>query len=848
MDLKYITIGMRDPKGKPKVYFSCHPEDYKEDLPLIVKDIFRHSNCSVWYDAKMAGMQFIAGDLNLEEESENVGEVSIDIVPLRGAKKGTETGSDETEDTSAADEMNPEERSDAGSDETEDTAAADEMNPEEETDAGSSEIEDTSAAGKPVEMGIYGYPRKLEKEIEENLKEMQLMILAVTSKFLYEENRARLLELKLALDLHIPVLPIMMENKLRYVFSNTCAKIQVVTKYETDTTAIPYDDVLDTFLKSVLVGDELAEKVRNAFDAYVFLSYRKKDRRHAQRLMRLIHENKQFRDIAIWYDEYLVPGEKFNEAIVDAFQKSALFAMAVTPHLEETKNYVMFKEYPMARDRKLKNKDFGIVPVEMYEPEDEVDGKAWRIDPEKLKEHEEFRYQEIEDLKDEHRQPELNETFVAALERIAKKENDGSAQHRFFIGLAYLNGIDVEINHERALELLSGAAKDPQKPCMDATQKLADMYRNGEGVKSDLEQAIYWQKMLAQQYKNEYEKNHDPDEHKGYGTAYFKALRKLSDLYREAGKMPEAISSAKEALAFSRELEQEVGIREMERDQAIILNRLGSLYRDDGDLALAEDCFTKAGKIYERQVSEIGTHRARRDLSISYERLGDLRRKIGDLPGADAFYKKAKEIREQLNAIGPTVGSRRDLSAVLTKLGNVRKSGKKYDEAGAYYSEALSMDEILAQEVRTAQAWDDYGVSLCKIGDIHKAQGRYADSADCYGKAFIIFKKNVAKTGSQNFLDHFAASCEKLASAKKKQGETEEAGRMYLEAVEQRRQLYQMAPTVSNANALATSLYNAAVFFKDKEMMKQAYEIWNELSVSHPEYAKYRDKAEKLSR
>ena len=269
------------------------------------------------------------------------------------------------------------------------------------------------------------------------------------------------MELPAALKNHIPVLPIMLENGLGYEFSNNCAKIQVVPKYGTDPTAIPYDEVLQTFLDSVLVGDELAEQVRSAFDAYVFLSYRKKDRKHAQRLMRLIHENKQFRDIAIWYDEFLVPGEGFNEAIKEAFEKSSLFAMAVTPHLEEDKNYVMRVEYPMARERRNESDDFEIVPVEMYEPEDAEDGKDWRIDQSHLKGKEGFKYQEIIGLQDEHRPREMNQTFLDALTRIARKESDGSARHRFFIGLAYLNGIDVEINQERALELITGAAQDP---------------------------------------------------------------------------------------------------------------------------------------------------------------------------------------------------------------------------------------------------------------------------------------------------------------------------------------------------------------------------------------------------
>ena len=745
MKLQYKTRGMSDPKGKPKVYFSSHPEDFDEALPLITEDLLNHANCAVFYD------------------------------------------------------------------------------------------EEIGSAGPA------------DEEVEDILKEMQLVVFAVSSKFIHEKNRAKDTELPLALKNHIPVLPIMLENGLGYEFSNNCAKIQVVPKYGNDPTAIPYDEVLQTFLDSVLVGDELAEQVRDAFDAYVFLSYRKKDRKHAQRLMRLIHENKQFRDIAIWYDEFLVPGESFNEAIKDAFNKSSLFAMAVTPHLEEEGNYVMRVEYPMARNRKSKNDDFEIVPVEMYESEDGKEGEDWRIDQSHLKGQKDFEYQEISDLQDEHRLQEMNKSFLDALERIAKKENDGSSRHRFFIGLAYLNGIDVEINQEQALELLQGAAEDPS-PCMEATEKLADMYLNGEGVERDSAKAIFWQRKLASQYKAAYDENHDPDEHKGYGTAYFKALGKLSDMYRNFGGVQAAIDTAKEALAFCEELEQEVGIREQRRDKALMLNRLGSLCRERGDLDLALDCYQKAGKIYEKLAAEIGTQRARRDLSISYERIGDIYRKQGDLSVADSYYQKAKDIRVQLMKEAESAGSRRDYSAVLTKLGNVRKSWKQYAKAAEYYGEALAIDRVLMDEVKSPQAVDDYGVSLVKMGDIHKAEGRMDEAADCYEQAYCLFGKNAEKTGSLIFFDHMAAACEKLASAKKKRGQKREAEVLYKAAVERREMLYAAGKTEASAHALAVSCYNAAAFLEDKEMMRKAYEIWKRLSEKRPEYGKYRDKAEKLSR
>ena len=52
MELRYITNGMSSPEGKPRVYFSCHPDDFDLAFPLIPEDILRHVNCAVWYDTK----------------------------------------------------------------------------------------------------------------------------------------------------------------------------------------------------------------------------------------------------------------------------------------------------------------------------------------------------------------------------------------------------------------------------------------------------------------------------------------------------------------------------------------------------------------------------------------------------------------------------------------------------------------------------------------------------------------------------------------------------------------------------------------------------------------------------
>lgn len=134
-----------------------------------------------------------------------------------------------------------------------------------------------------------------------DIKQMQLFVMPVTTNLLCTENEALDVEFKFAIENHIPVLPLMQENGLEELFNKKCGDLQFLDKNNTDVTAISYEEKLKKYLESVLIGDELAEKIRAAFDAYVFLSYRKKDRRYAQELMRLIHKNEFCRDIAIWY-------------------------------------------------------------------------------------------------------------------------------------------------------------------------------------------------------------------------------------------------------------------------------------------------------------------------------------------------------------------------------------------------------------------------------------------------------------------------------------------------------------------------------------------------------------------
>ena len=299
------------------------------------------------------------------------------------------------------------------------------------------------------------------------LADMNLFVIPVTKAFLDEESRARNMEMVFAMEHGIPVLPVLFERVPKSRFSEVCGKLHVLDKNDPDPTALPYEDKLKLFLDTVLLKDEMISKIRQAFAAYIFLSYRKKDRKYAQDVMRLIHKNPFARDIAIWYDEYLTPGEDFNESIRHAFEKSNLFALVVTPNLLEQSNYVMRVEYPMASDNGKK-----IIPLMPVD-----------TDGEELKRC----YPGIPDVVNA---DEKNADYIDCLIREALTINqDDSPEHKYIMGLAYLSGIDVETDHERALSLITDAAGSELD---EAILKLVSMYENGQGVQRSYYYGAVW--------------------------------------------------------------------------------------------------------------------------------------------------------------------------------------------------------------------------------------------------------------------------------------------------------------------------------------------------------------------
>lgn len=389
------------------------------------------------------------------------------------------------------------------------------------------------------------------EDMDTDLGRNNLFVVPVTARLLNTPNRAMDADIPYALQKHIPVLPIMMEAGLDNVYSqaNKFGQLQYLNPTSTDTTEISYADKLKKYLEAVLISDETAKRIRAAFDCYIFLSYRKKDRRYANELMRLIHSQPECRDIAIWFDEFLTPGESFKESIDRILHDSKLFALLVTPNLleepEGKPNFVMGQEYPAARAAGLT-----ILPAEMAETDKAALAEKFTDIPDCM------------DPADESFRQRLLETVSG----LALKTNN-TPEHTFLMGLAYLDGIDVEVDRVRALELITDAA---QAGLPEAIKKLYRMYDDGIGVPLDYRKAVVWAEKYAE---------HMISQHGELHKSTLTALSNLASTYTDAGNYQKAL-----------ELKQKVyDLRCMllgpEHPQTMsILNNLAMSYGDMGQL------------------------------------------------------------------------------------------------------------------------------------------------------------------------------------------------------------------------------------------------------------------------
>ncbi|MBR2909331.1 MAG: toll/interleukin-1 receptor domain-containing protein [Clostridia bacterium] len=576
-------------------------------------------------------------------------------------------------------------------------------------------------------------------EYKFSLSQMSLVVIPVTYKFLTENSIAYDVVFKYAKENGIPVLPIIYEAGLDGLFAEKCGQIQYLDRFQLDKTAISFDKKLFDFLSGILVDGELAEKIKNSFDAYVFLSYRKKDRMFAQEFMKRVHSNNELRDVAIWYDEFLTPGKNFNNEIEEALKKSKLFALLVTPSIIEPDNYVMNVEYPLALEQ---NK--AIIPAEVV-----------KTDKNELK----VFYKKLPEVVDGQNKSVLTNTMISALKNVAFTKNE-SPEHTYYIALAYQSGIDVEVDRKKAFELLIESAEGGEKK---ALRKLAVMYRLGDSVKPNIEKEYTLCRELFKRELNDLVKegiikihsdNFEFDANKSLeklgefaeiAEEYADVCRRLKN-HNEVEKLYKNIQSMYLKLA---KVEPQKYIHSLNRSY----NHLGTLYADFQNYKQAEEYFLKSFAITKELAKKGDVDLS--SLCVAYNNIAICKMSGKDYTGAEDYLLKGLELCKKYNELYKNSNSLKSLANVNKSLGSLYQFLRDLEKSIKYYTEAVTSYKKLAKE--TEYYLSDLADALQKLAMVHSINRNFKEAEKFSEECFEITKQ-LAKRCPKAFASKHADS------------------------------------------------------------------------------------------
>lgn len=683
-----------------------------------------------------------------------------------------------------------------------------------------------------------------------DLSQMQLLVVPVTSAFLMGKDPARTVAFAYALEHHIPVLPLLQEPGLEESFNKICGSLECLSPFaeRNDPTAASYEEKIRRFLQAVLVSDELAGRVRAAFDAYIFLSYRKKDRAAAQQIMRLIHENEFCRDVAIWYDEFLTPGENFNSAIAEAMEKSALFALVVTPSLLEDPNYVLTTEYPAAR--RLQK------PILPLEAEDTDLAELQRL------------YDGIAQRERTDEPAAVTARLRGLLSDLALRQHSDPT-HTFLIGIAYLSGVDVEVNHARAAALITEAA---EAGLPEALEKLVSMYQTGEGVQRDYRTAVRWQRKLVEARRAEAEAAPEDAkleacflamedlgryqldvaypqyalktfqeqsaivdalearQHPMAQTFRARCCRGIGSACIGLGEMREGLDWYRKSSTISARLAEELGDDESLRQQAEDEHQVGTVFRHLSQPIEAASWFQK--EIAHRQtLAASGSAADRRKLSEAYDKMAFTCRDMQDLQTAMHWDRENLKLSEALVRDFGETQDRRMLSDCYYGLARNHERSWELQSALELYQECLTLRQALAQETGALEDRRMLILILNRIGSYYLYSKNDAESAlKWLQKAVDLCEPLTRKTGTVQMRFLLASVSEDLSDAyerlhgKTDSVSTELAGRCI--------KLYQMLAdnpgTVEAKKGLARRIEHSAdaSIELSQSLLRSAPELW----------------------
>ena len=382
----------------------------------------------------------------------------------------------------------------------------------------------------------YGLVNK--EELDSILNEMQLAVYLVSDNYVKEENNFSYeYEYKYFRRKKTSALPILLDETIIDEYTRKFGTIQYLIK---DDNSVDFKQRLESFLKMHLIDEKLYKNATKAFDKRLFLSYRKIDKELVNELLDAIHKNKNCHDIAIWYDDFLIPGVRFDQLIEKQLSNSSAFLLLTTPNINVGDNYIKTVEYPIAK--KLEKTIFPVVVNNLDVDEKEIN-RNYKDFPKLIS---------VNDIAEE-----VNKFFNNDKYKVSKK-------NKFYMGLAYLYGINVERNNELAVSFISESSDEGN---LAAKEFLAKMYQVGNGVTIDYEKAF----ALREELLSTLRKKLDFSKWDESDNQYWNVVFDLIDSYTSAREKSEKIAAF---FKHQQELITKYGISESEISEIDDLNAL----------------------------------------------------------------------------------------------------------------------------------------------------------------------------------------------------------------------------------------------------------------------------------
>lgn len=578
-------------------------------------------------------------------------------------------------------------------------------------------------------------------------KEMQAVVFPVFTWRLSLLDKVSA-ELELCRKEHIPVIPILMDDMESAAFykkyQDVFGSYQLLMPRIADHSKLPFDEVLEKHLRNIITSDresysvysregvfqsDFEKMIQSAFRGSVFLSYRKSDRKLARKMINSIHSDPALTDVMIWFDEYLVTGEDYNDELKHRISNCDVFLILGTEAAVQEENYILTHEYPEALQSKK------LIVLVCTNTRSEIQCR--------------LRFPHAKIVIPAEQQYTVGRILAWVFRDKKGKLDDKPLEKSYLLGKAYLDGVLTETDRAAGVSLIEKAADGGYVPAM---RLMAHLYHEGLGVETNPEKEASWLSKAADVVGSSPEPTGKD----------FKELHELIELNWQQGDIRMRQVDFEGAFeCYSRILEAARRIRKHDTSfvsfatyEVMALNKLANVRTYQRRLSEARVYLEEALRINEGLVRSAARLGGGADYAETLMMLGNIERDGQNYTQALYYYQRSLDMVEELivhsfsaRAYDLRCDVNESIGIIAMKQGNIRKAEEAFAEEfrlARSYEKEFGEERALTFEMAALRRLGDVARTA---GDLKKGSEYYCQSAE-YARRMNRLQKSHSSRGA----------------------------------------------------------------------------------------------------